>query len=126
MSRAPSLRLRKAWIACGYGFIALVIYLSLTPSPIPAPSIEGVKTGHVIAYAWLVLWFSQAYPRVRVRLAWATAFVLMGVALEYLQGMTGYRTFAYSDMWDNAIGVAVGLAMASTTLGRLFPELASA
>ena len=126
MLRAPSPRLRGAWIACGYGFITLVVYLSLTPSPIPAPSIEGVKTGHVIAYAWLVLWFSQAYHRIGARLAWAAAFVLMGVMLEYLQGMTGYRTFAYSDMVDNAIGVVLGLVLASIGLGSLFPQLAKA
>jgi len=30
------------------------------------------------------------------------------VALEYAQGLTGYRTFAYSDMRDNAFGVLVG------------------
>ena len=114
---ARSLRLRKAWLACGYAFIALVIYLSLTPSPIQAPSIGGVKTGHLIAYAWLMLWFSQAYRGAGVRLAWAIGFVLLGISLEYAQGMTDYRTFAYSDMVDNAIGVLIGGALAWTPLG---------
>ena len=78
-----------------------------------------------MAYAWLTLWFAQVYPRVRTRLASAFAFALMGVALEYLQGMTSYRTFAYSDMVDNAIGVSIGLALSATKLGRFFPELAA-
>jgi hypothetical protein len=118
--------MRKTWLACGYAFIALVIYLSLTPSPIPAPSVDGFKTGHIIAYSWLMLWFAQVYWGVRVRLSWAAGFIAMGVALEYAQGMTGYRTFAYSDMWDNAVGVAIGLVLASTRLGRIFPEIAKA
>ena len=117
--------MRKAWIACGYAFIVLVIYLSLTPSPIVAPDVDGFKSGHIVAYAWLTLWFAQVYQRVRTRLGFAFAFVLMGVALEYLQGMTSYRTFAYSDMVDNAIGVSIGLAFSATRLGRFFPELAT-
>ena len=125
MPPGASLRLRKAWIACGYAFVVLVIYLSLTPSPIVAPDVGGFKSGHIVAYAWLTLWFAQVYPRVRTRLAFAFAFALMGVALEYLQGMTSYRTFAYSDMVDNAIGVSIGLALSATKLGRFFPELGS-
>ena len=49
--------------------------------------------------------FCQIYAR---RIAFAVAFITMGVALEFLQGMTGYRTFDVFDMLANAVGVALG------------------
>jgi hypothetical protein len=116
-------RRRKAWFACGIAFIGLVIYLSLTTHPIAIDSFEGVKMGHFIAYAWLMLWFAQIYPSARGRIAWGAGFVLMGVALEYLQGATGYRHFAYSDMVDNGYGVIAGAVLAWTPLGGLFDRL---
>lgn len=61
-----------------------------------------------MAYAWLMWWFGQIYAHRPARLLTAIALVGMGVALEYAQGLTGYRTFAYSDMRDNAFGVLVG------------------
>ena len=50
----------------------------------------------------------------------------MGVGLEYLQGMTSYRHFAYADMLDNALGVGFGVVLAATRLGRVFPEIVRA
>ncbi len=113
-------RRRKAWFATGIAFIALVIWLSLTPSPIIIDSVDGIKTGHFMAYSWLMLWFAQLYRSARARIAWAIGFVLMGVALEYAQAATGYRDFAYSDMRDNAYGVLAGSILALTPLGGLF------
>jgi hypothetical protein len=110
--------LRRAWLAAGAGFVALVIYLSLTPDPLAVPSVEDVKTGHVLAYFWLMLWFSQAWRGNLPRLGLAVALVGLGVALEYAQRQTGYRTFAYADMRDDLIGVAAGWVAASTMLGR--------
>jgi hypothetical protein len=86
-------------------------------------SVDGVKPGHFIAYAWLMVWFSEIYKSPRSRAACAIGLVLMGVALEYAQAMTGYRTFAYSDMLDNAYGVAAGAAIAWTPAGDLFDRL---
>jgi hypothetical protein len=114
---------RKAWLGLGAAFVALVVYLSLSISTIDAGRIEDVKTGHFLAYFWLMFWYSQVYRRLAVRFAIAAALVAMGVALEYLQGLTTYRTFAFSDMRDNALGVAAGLALGwgagGTVLARL-------
>ena len=70
-----------------------------------------------------MLWFAQL-TRMRERVGIALVLVAMGVILEYLQDFTGHRTFAYSDMRDNAIGVAIGFALALTPLGRVAPRLA--
>ena len=114
---------RKLWLGLGAAFVALVIYLSLSTQTIDAGRIEDVKTGHFLAYFWLMYWYSQVYRGRAARFAIAAALVAMGIALEYLQGMTTYRTFAFSDMRDNAIGVAAGLVLGwgvgGTALARL-------
>jgi glycopeptide antibiotics resistance protein len=46
----------------------------------------------------------------------AIAFAAMGVALEFLQGLTDYRTFDPADMIANAIGAALGWGLAQTPL----------
>ena len=113
------MRYRALWLGLGWAFVVLVIYLSLNTDPIDAGRVEGVKVGHFIAYAWLMLWFSQIYRSMTARAALAMGFTFMGVALEYAQGMTEYRTFAYSDMGDNALGVGTGFALGWTALGNI-------
>ena len=116
------MKIRRAWLAGGAGFVALVIYLSLTPNPVPVPSVGPFKAGHIAAYTWLMLWFAQVYRGPR-RGAIAIGLALMGVVLEYLQDFTGHRTFSYTDMRDNAIGVAIGFTLALTPLGRFVDTL---
>ena len=111
------MRYRPLWLAVGFGLVAVVIYLSLAAEAPDPGRIEGVKSGHVTAYFVLMLWFSQIFRAWWQRLLIGVALTLMGIGLEYAQGMTAHRTFAYTDMWDNALGVALGLAAAFTPLG---------
>ena len=48
----------------------------------------------------------------------ALAFVILGISLEYLQRLSGYRTFEYADMGANAAGVLCALLLAQTPLSR--------
>lgn len=114
---AVALRHGRFWTWCGVGFVLLVAFLSLTPAPLDAPALYGFKLGHVVAYAWLMLWFAQIHRSARARLHVAIALCAMGVALECLQALTTYRTFAYDDMADNALGVAAGWVLGATALG---------
>jgi hypothetical protein len=118
-------RLDAFWIACGAAFVAYVVYLSVTPDPIRAPTIDGFKTGHIVAYLWLMLWFSQVARTVTSRLVTAIMLCALGIGLEYVQLGTGYRHFAYSDMADDALGVAAGWLIACTPLGRIEERLTS-
>lgn len=113
------LRYRPWWTAVGFATVALVVYLSLTPDPVDAGRMGEVKTGHFIAYGWLGLWFFQLCRSAGSRIAAALSLVVLGVALEYAQLLTGYRTFAFVDMRDNALGVIAGAALAFTPLGRM-------
>jgi Na+-transporting NADH:ubiquinone oxidoreductase subunit NqrE len=65
------------------------------------------------------LWFAQVWRGVRERLAVALGLCALGIALEYVQRATGYRTFSYSDMVDDAIGVGIGWLLAVTPLGSV-------
>jgi hypothetical protein len=42
--------------------------------------------------------------------------VALGIALEFVQGWTDYRTFEVADMVADALGVAVGWALAPPRL----------
>ena len=89
---------RRVWRAIGFGLVVLVIWLSLTPQPIEIPVEQGDKLGHITAYATLMFWFAQLDARHRMRVAYAIGFVMLGVALEFAQRLTDYRTFEVVDM----------------------------
>jgi len=106
-TEAP-LRFLRLWQTLGVLLIGFAVYLSLMPDPIQVPVEQGDKYGHMLAYATLMFWFAQIYPGQRVRMAWAVAFVALGIELEFLQRLTDYRTFEISDMVADAFGVCVG------------------
>ena len=98
---------RRAGLALGWGWVAAVVYLSLTPSP-PTMGVEGGdKLGHFFAYAVLASWFCRFYFGM-ARLAYLLGFVALGVALEFGQRASGYRSFELADMAANTLGVAAG------------------
>jgi VanZ family protein len=90
------------------------------PKPPTIDVDQGDKLSHFAAYGLLMFVFCQIYDQRRTRLVYAAGFIGMGVALEFLQGMTGYRTFDVFDMLANAVGVALGwgAAGALAALGR--------
>jgi len=117
------LNFRSAWLAGGWLLVALVVYLSLTPHPpeslsLPFPYAD--KLGHGLAYASLSLWFCQIYQQARLRAAVIVALIALGITLEFLQGLSDYRTFEVADMVANSIGALLGLLLVHTPLGRLF------
>jgi VanZ family protein len=111
----PTLRFRSLWLALGFGFVLLVIALSLAPPP-PGLETDVFNPGHIVAYFWLMIWFAQIYRGNGARLQLALAFGVLGIALEFAQGLTGYRHFDYMDMVLNCIGIALALMLARTPL----------
>ena len=108
----PVRRVRRVWRAIGIALVLLVIWLSLTPHPIAIPVDEGDKLGHFAAYAVLMCWFAQLDVAPRPRLAYAAFFVALGVVLEFVQGLTDYRSFEVADMAADTVGVMLGWAAA--------------
>jgi len=101
-------RLNNYWQAAGWLGVGLIFYLSLTPIP-PQVGIEnGDKLGHLAAYSLTTLWFAQLYTGLRQRIWLALGMVALGIAMEYAQRATGYRSFEVADMVADALGVAIG------------------
>lgn len=117
----PYLRLR---LCIGFLLVAAVVYLSLTPHPIEVPGEQGDKYGHIVAYSTLMIWFATIYHARRERIALAVAFVLLGVALEFLQRLTGYRTFDIADMVADGVGVILGWVTLAV-VGIIFVRIAA-
>ena len=110
-----TLRYHRVWSAIGWSFVALIVYLSLMRAPsMLDPKVFDV--GHLVAYAWLMLWFAQIHRPTGMRMLVAALLCALGIAIEFAQGMTGYRTFDYLDMITNTLGVMVGLLLARTPL----------
>jgi len=106
-------KLRALWLAIGWGLVATIVWLSVTPRP-PDIGIEhGDKLGHFAAYGGVMFWFCQVYPRLATRAAYAAGFIAMGIALEFVQRWLGYRSFEVLDMVADAIGVVLGWTAAS-------------
>ena len=127
--QAIPLKFERLWTILGIAFVLVVIYLSLTPDPPDLGGPVGLKGGHLLAYGWLMIWFAQIHRTTGRRLMLAAAFCVLGIVLEYLQGMTDYRGFEYSDMVINSTGVVIGLVLARTRLQdglRMFEALVQA
>ena len=111
-------RFRRLWLVIGWAMVVSVLVLSLIPLSVDLS--EGKdKVSHFIAYGSLMFWFGLLYRGLRRETIVAIGFVAMGITVEYLQGMTGYRSFDVNDMVANAIGVAMGWAVVQTPLRRL-------
>jgi VanZ family protein len=106
--------MRVLCVAAGWGIAALVVWLSVTPSPPQIDIEQGDKLGHIAAYGTLMFWFCLLYRRRATRIAYALLWIAMGVGLEFIQRRLGYRTFDVYDMCADAVGVLVGWAAALT------------
>ncbi len=118
--------LRWSWLGLGLVWVIAVFYLSLMPHPPQPIQFWGAdKLQHALAYCLLMLWFSQVYRQRQSRLVLVMSLLAMGIAIEYLQGESGYRFFEYADILANITGVVVGWVWARTGLGRVFAYLES-
>ena len=119
-----NLTYQKLWLSIGWLLIALIVYLSLTPHPFdPVHFNNSDKVGHLLAYGTLMAWFSQIYRHANQQIKIAMALIGLGIGMEFLQGMTHYRTFDYADMLANSLGVLIGWAVARTSLSQTLAYL---
>jgi VanZ family protein len=99
----------RLWWLLGLALAVLVVVMSLVPDPPRAlPGDDNNWGGHLLAYGTMMGWCARLTPSGRARLALGVAFCLLGVAVEFAQRATGYRTFDVMDMLANAVGVFVG------------------
>jgi VanZ family protein len=114
------LRLLKVWLPLGWLAVSALIYESLTPSPPELPQFACAdKLAHFMVYGWIMLWFGFIYEPGRKYLLLGSGLILLGVALELLQGAGGYRSMEVWDASANGLGVAIGWLLAHTRLSSL-------
>jgi VanZ family protein len=109
------LHYRRIWLLLGWGIVAAVAVLSLIPVDIDLGE-DRDKLAHLLAYGGMSFWFAALVEGRARQFRIALAFAAMGVALEFLQDMTGFRDFEVADMIANAIGAMLGWGAARTPL----------
>ena len=113
----PELRYFKLWLAVGYALMAFIIYMSLTSNPIEIDLDYPYqdKFFHALAYFSLMGWFAQMFHVQSQRVAFAIAFIVMGLILEYMQSFSEVRYSETEDMIANTLGVAIAVFLAKKT-----------
>ncbi len=119
------LKYLNLWQLIGYLLVFAVTVLCLIPNP---PDTSGVSFGdkivHMLGYFCLFIWFSQIYDR-KMHYRPAIGLVLLGVAIEFAQGLTSYRAFEVADMFANTSGVLLGWFVAGTFISFILVKLES-
>jgi hypothetical protein len=108
-------RHRRIWLLLGWGMVVSVAILSLVPISVDLGGGRD-KIAHLAAYGGMTFWFGMLYAGRRGQFGIAVAFAAMGVAIEFLQGLTDYRSFELADMAANAVGAVLGWGLAQTRL----------
>jgi len=122
-----NLRFGKIWLMIGWLLTLFIIISSLIPIPPDtlATSI-GDKTLHLLVYLCLMLWFGFIYLPGKDYLKIGVGLVLMGMALEFLQGAMSYhRSMEFFDALFNTIGVTTGWFLSKTPISSLLLRLES-
>jgi VanZ family protein len=112
------------------GVIALVVLCLIPQAPSFTPYAHEDKLQHALAYAALMLWFSQLYVTRATRSATALALLALGIGIEFVQGWIGTRMFSTADMVADAVGIVLGWLAAPprgpnlrTSVGRMLTDL---
>ena len=108
------LRARRAFLVAFAGvFVAVAVYLFLTPREVRLVALVGDKAAHVGAFGMMMM-LCAAVATTRKAIAWS-AFVLiaLGIAIELAQSITGYREFEVDDLLADLAGVLLAWAAAA-------------
>lgn len=102
------------WFSCGFALLLLIAIGSLMPV---SGDVGNDKLAHVIMYAIPATWFSLIVER---RSLWRIliGLVAFGALMEFLQGLTDYRTMELADAVANSLGTLLGLFFHFTLLRR--------
>ena len=113
-----ALKYKPVWLVIGFLLIAFVVQQTLTASPVSPGISVSDKVLHFAGYFILMGWFMLIFHQARAKLVCAVLFILMGVGLEYLQGMGGIRHYEVNDMLANGLGVLGAWAVSFTRLSN--------
>lgn len=102
----------------GWCLVALIIYGSLTTSPvIQDPGIND-KTQHILAYFITMAWFAQLYGSSKRLLAQGAFLITLAIALEFAQQAGGHRHYEQMDILASMTGVLAATLVPKTVLSQ--------
>ncbi len=99
-------RMERLWLLLGWLGVIVTLVVSLMPPALDGSSGHTDKIVHLCGYAVLTFWWAQLVIERRWRLA--VAVILLGIAIELLQGLTPARQPDVLDALANAGGVLLG------------------
>lgn len=109
-----------------WGSLLAISYLSLAPlSGVSAYVPYQDKVAHASVYCYLyTLGWLAFNTRKFTALSWLNKrlvvwLIIYGMAIEYLQGLTAYRSREFADLLANWLGIAIGLAVVGCCFGFL-------
>ncbi|MET0658468.1 MAG: VanZ family protein [Steroidobacteraceae bacterium] len=111
-------RYGRWWLAIGWLMVLTVVVVCLVPAQELPETGMSDKSEHLIAFCGLMLWFAGLYPRGSY---WRIVGALLALAAVIEIAQAVMNLGRYGDIWDvvaDAIGIAIGLALAYAGLGR--------
>lgn len=118
MPPVQTLKYGRFWLVFGWlAIVAALIVCLLPPQYVEVPNAND-KMEHALGYVLLTLWFCGIYPRSQY---WkiAVGYLIFGAVIEMLQSwMHLGRNGDINDMVADAAGIAVGVLLGCTPLGR--------
>ena len=119
-----TLHYRKVWLLTGIIYIAIILLTSLVKLPeTTIPLSQSDKMVHFFLYFILVGWFVQLYKKNSSHLLILFSAILLGLFIEFLQGMTSYRRFDNLDELANSIGALCAFFLAKTSFSSILKKL---
>jgi len=117
------LRWHLRWLTAGWVMLVLVVMLSLAPGlDRRTPVAHLDKLEHALAYLVLMAWFG-GLSRASLHRWIALALLALGLAIEALQGASGWRSAEPLDLAAGAVGIALGWWLACAPVPRWFHHL---
>ena len=120
------MNMRTLWTSVGWFGVVAALVLSLGPATPQGPGHHTDKLMHLAGYATLMFWWAQLYLGMSERVRVGAALILLGIVIEWLQGLTPTRD---PDAWDvlaNTTGILLGgwIAYRSANLLQLWTRYA--
>jgi glycopeptide antibiotics resistance protein len=121
-----TLRYKTLWLSIGISLIITVVLLSLMAPPTDMMDVlPNDKFGHFIAYFALMGWFAQIYHTNKQRWLYLIGFLILGLSLEILQGLGGFRHADLFDMLANSAGIISAFLLTKTKLAYILVYIES-
>lgn len=114
----------RFWLGTWITMLAATVLVCLLPMPHSVPTVDHFdKFEHLAGYAILAAYAAMLFATPRARLRAGGMLILLGLALEGMQGWVPWRSADPLDAMANTVGVALGLLLAMTPASSALQRL---